>query len=147
MALKRIDHFNFVTQDMEATLHFYCELLGFNNNQKPSFANPQLKDQYLYCDDLDYPLLHILHADSPVTWWGNIGRLAEAAPVDNKGLQTGPLDHICFLRSYDDYDGIKRKLTEAGVEFSTICHDEHQFNQIWVLDPNGIRVEINFNGD
>lgn len=55
---------------------------------------------------------------------------------------TGPLDHIAFNAS--GYDEVVARLRQHGVSF--VCNDppDAPVRQLFLLDPNGLKIEINF---
>ena len=46
-----------------------------------------------------------------------------------------------------DFDGMCEKLTSLGIEFETAQTPEISLQQIYVLDPNQVKVEINIRGE
>ena len=55
---------------------------------------------------------------------------------------TGNFDHIAFLAS--DIDGMRARLDKKGVPYRHQNVPGRPVEQIFVTDPNGIRVELNF---
>ena len=37
MAIEGMNHFNVLTDDVEATRHFYCDILGLEKGERPPF--------------------------------------------------------------------------------------------------------------
>ena len=45
---------------------------------------------------------------------------------------------------FNEYDVFILKLEQEKLVYKTHCHEALALKQIWVLDPNGVRVELNF---
>src|SRR5262249_31104850 len=64
-----------------------------------------------------------------------------------KGAATdhaGVVDHIAFLAT--DPAGFSRRLKEQGIEFQPRSLPEFDLYQIFLKDPNGLTIELNFFG-
>ena len=72
MPVAAMNHFTVLSDDLEATRRFYCDLFGFKVGWRPPFQFP---GWWLYADD-DTPILHVIHrricprtaAASSTTW-------------------------------------------------------------------------------
>ena len=124
MGLNSLDHYNIETTLPEETIAFYCDALGCTNS-------PELRP------DLPFP----------GTWLTLNGHAAiHVNFVDNdRAGVTGSIDHVAFDGS--DFDGMCEKLTSLGIEFETAQTPEISLQQIYVLDPNQVKVEINIRGE
>ena len=125
MALQRLDHLLVLTDDVDATAAFYCDALGFEPGDRPPLEFP---GRWLYLDDR--PCLHVAERASYEAWVETLGLDVDAAPVD----------HIAF--SADDYAALAARLERAGVEAvpNTV---PGVLRQLFVTDPNGVRIELN----
>ena len=126
MALHGLEHVLVLTNDLEATRAFYCDVLGFEAGARPQLAFP---GYWLY---LDGPAcVHI--AD----------RAAYEAHAEEVGLGRveGPIDHLAFAAG--DHATLAARLETAGVE--TVANDVPGagFRQLFLEDPNGVRIELN----
>ena len=124
MGLNSLDHYNIETTLPEETIAFYCDALGCTNS-------PELRP------DLPFPGTWLTlngHAAIHVNFVHN-----ERAGV------TGSIDHVGLDGS--DFDGMCEKLTSLGIEFETAQTPEISLQQIYVLDPNQVKVEINIRGE
>ena len=54
MALRRLDHLLVLTDDLEATRAFYCDVLGLEAGERPAFA---FLGYWLYLDGV--PCVHL----------------------------------------------------------------------------------------
>ena len=141
MTIKRLDHVNFITHDVSATIHFYCSIIGLEHGNHLSIDTAQ--SVYFYIPGEKVAILHIGNAAADKNQ-PKFKRVAELNP-DNKGcFSTGAFDHFCLALDDKDYDSFIDKLNTAELTYETFCHEDMPLKQIWVLDPNGVRVELNF---
>ena len=126
MPLHRLEHVLVLTDDLEATRAFYCDTLGFEVGERPPLEFP---GYWLYLDGV--PCVHVAE------------REAYEAHAVRLGLapQPGPIDHVAFVA--DDYEQLAARLEAAGVE--AVANDPRAagFRQLFLTDPNGVRVELN----
>jgi len=59
MSVAAMNHFTVLSDDLEATRRFYCDLFGFRVGWRPPFQFP---GWWLYADG-DAPILHVIHRD------------------------------------------------------------------------------------
>ncbi|WP_417319087.1 VOC family protein [Emcibacter sp.] len=123
MPLTRIHHYNIWTADLAATLDFYSRVLGLKEGARPPIPLP---GAWMY-DPSGEPVLHIYDG-------AKAGR-----DVPHGG---GALDHVAF--EAEDYDGMEKQIIEAGVAYKTNLVEGIGLRQIFVEDPNGITIELNF---
>ena len=121
MAIQGMNHFTILTDDVEATRRFYCELLDLTVGWRPPFTFPGL---WLYSGGL--PILHV------------IGGKTRA------DLVPGVLDHMAF--SATDLAGTAKLLKSNGIEYDLrrLAGDPNAQWQMFFYDPNGTRVEFDF---
>ena len=81
-----------------------------------------------------------IHIAEWVTYTAHSQRLG--LPVTAPAPGTGALDHIAFRAS--DYDGFLARLVASGVVPDRLDSPAAGLRQLFVLDPNGIKLEINF---
>ena len=136
MTATQLEHANIRTTRLEETVRFYTEVLGLRQGYRPS-SRP---GAWIY-DRRDVPVIHISFADpsNPET-----SRYLDEylGPRDLASLfGSGAIDHLAFAA--EDYDGFCRHLQARGIEYRRRTTDAG-LRQIFVLDPNGISVELNF---
>ena len=119
MALRTLDHYTVLTEDVAASVGFYETVLGLKNGERPPFAFP---GAWLYIDD--HPVLHLIGRD-------------EVA-----GDGTGHFDHVAFR--CNDYPAIKARLDENSVDYEERTVPRLEMNQIFLTGPEGVKVELNF---
>ncbi len=126
MTLERLDHVLVLTDDLDATTAFYCDVIGFERGDRPPLPFP---GHWLYLGGA--ACVHV--AD----------RAAYEAHAANMGLApTGSaIDHVAFAA--EGYEEIAARLEAAGVEAVTNDVPAASMRQIFLSDPNGIRIELN----
>ncbi len=92
MSLQGMNHFTVLSDDLEVTRKFYCDLLGFEEGPRPNFQFP---GYWLYVGD--QPILHVIHRKE----------LHEH--------RAGVIDHMAFTAT--DLPGTAAKLEKAGVKY------------------------------
>jgi catechol 2,3-dioxygenase-like lactoylglutathione lyase family enzyme len=124
MKLSKLEHFNIETVKPDQTVKFYTEVLGLENapQRRPDVSRP---GTWIYVGDT--PAIHI-----------------NFVKVDQAG-KTGAIDHVAF--EGHDYKGFCEHLRELKVEFEAVETPALKLSQIYVIDPNGIRIEINIRGE
>jgi catechol 2,3-dioxygenase-like lactoylglutathione lyase family enzyme len=120
MALRVFQHVNTRSADVERTKAFY-ERLGLRAGDRPPFAS---RGYWMYLGD--QPVLHLVQRP-------------DGQPHHDG---SGNLDHVAF--EADDLEGTRRALADAGLSFREAVVPRDGSIQIFVKDPDGITVELNF---
>ena len=123
MRVNRIDHFNIRTRNLDRLCEFYTEVLGLEIGDRPPFATPGV---WLYAGG--HPILHV--------------GIEKDADPESRAEDTLPLDHIA-LETEGLSDAIAR-LEKAGVEYRIVKVPGREMKQIFVRDPDGVALELNF---
>lgn len=123
MRVNRIDHFNIRTRDLDRLCEFYTEVLGLEIGDRPPFDSPGV---WLYAGG--HPILHV-------------GIEKEVERTSGRD-DTLPLDHIA-LETEGLAEAVAR-LEKAGVEYRMNDVPGRQMKQIFVRDPDGVALELNF---
>ena len=118
MTLTRLDHYNIETVLPEETVTFYTEVLGLTNapERRPDVPQP---GTWLLVGD--HPAVHVNFVDQ------------------DRGGRTGSIDHVAFVGS--GFDATRARLDQHGATYDVV--ESPHLKQIFVVDPNGIRIEIN----
>lgn len=119
--IKNIGHLAFSVSDMEKSLHFYCDQLGFTHlfQLKDSSGNPWIN--YLKITERQFIEL----------FYGN-----NLKPGDNASYH-----HLCL--EVDDIKATVRELESRGVVFAQqIMQGSDKNYQIWIKDPDGNPIEL-----
>jgi catechol 2,3-dioxygenase-like lactoylglutathione lyase family enzyme len=127
MALEALEHCTIRCADLAATRDFYCEVLGLSEGFRPDF---KFAGHWLYLGEV--PVIHLVGAD------GALRENRGAAP----GAHTGAFDHVAF-RGKDAAATVAR-LKANGVAFRESQVRDIGLHQVFVRDPNGVMVEMNF---
>jgi catechol 2,3-dioxygenase-like lactoylglutathione lyase family enzyme len=122
MAVQGVDHYTILTNDLAATRHFYCDLLGLTEGDRPPFSFP---GAWLYAGG--HPVVHVI-----------AGR-----PIPGDGAATGAVDHLAF-RAAGDPQTLKRKLEAEGIVVSSRTVPASGVRQLFCRDPSGVQIELNF---
>ena len=127
MALRRLEHLLVLTDDLEETRRFYCDVLGLEVGERPPLAFP---GYWLYLDGV--PCVHVADRELYEVHAALIGQIAG----------DGPLDHAAFAA--EGYEEVSARLAAAGVEATANEVPGAGLRQLFVTDPNGFRLELNF---
>lgn len=141
MAIMRLDHVNFVTHSPEATIAFYSEVIGLVLGKNLTIDTS--KSLYFYIPGDSIAILHVGNAKA-LKEQTKFRRLAELDSNHKGEFSTGAFDHFCLAVDKVDYELFIEKCEQKGLQYQTYCHEDMDLKQIWLLDPNGVRVELNF---
>jgi catechol 2,3-dioxygenase-like lactoylglutathione lyase family enzyme len=132
MGVSRLEHITIRCLQRQATRDFYVELIGLAEGPRPDFP---FRGHWLYLGDV--PVVHLTEAaDHPGSWTGALAR--DAVP----GEGTGPFDHVAFRG--EDFDAMRAKLAASGLAFRERVVPGGALKQLFVPDPEGVMVELNF---
>ncbi|MDH5557285.1 MAG: VOC family protein [Alphaproteobacteria bacterium] len=134
MALTRLDHFSIRTADVEKTRDFFVQILGLTNGDRPPFKFP---GAWLYCGDKD--VIHIIGID-PNDKSGLVDYLGDRDEAALTG--TGAIDHLAFMA--DDLDATRARIEKAGIATREREVPLLGVRQVFLEDPNGVTIELNF---
>ena len=134
-----LNHYSIRTDDLEACRRFYADLLGLVVGPRPDFP---------------FPGLWLYGADTAV-WANAMVHIIGTARDDGQGLdnylgarETGPLqgsgavDHVAFFAT--GLVAMRAKLAALGVANRERTVPGIGLHQVFVTDPNGIVVELNY---
>ena len=100
---------------------FYCNIVGLTEGFRPAFERFGF---WLYIGDKD-----VLHLITP-------------KESDGRSLQKSSFDHVAFKSSH--YQDVLKKLQRLNVSFEEKLSPGMTAHQIFLRDPAGNRVELNF---
>ncbi len=126
---------------MPKTIDFYCNVIGLVHGKHLSIDTAQ--SVYFYIPDNDIAILHIGNAKTN-KHQPKFERLADLSTNHDGRFSTGAFDHFCLALDDGDYALYIDKLDKARIPYQTYCHEDMPLKQLWLLDPNGVRVELNF---
>lgn len=115
--LHALDHVTCRSTHLERTLAFYEDLLGMRRGPRPPFGIP---GAWLYVDG--QAVMHLV--ERPVSQCD------------------GAIDHIAFAAR--DRAAIAARLEAAGVPYDLVALPDGSALQMFLLDPDGARLELVF---
>jgi catechol 2,3-dioxygenase-like lactoylglutathione lyase family enzyme len=130
MPLGTLQHFTIEPQDLERSKDFYVDVLGLKVGDRPPLDFP---GYWLYSGGV--ATVHLMGTRKPRE--GIVVRGAEKKYDD-----TGRLDHIAFAAT--GVEGVRKQLTSKGVKFRESIVPRTGDTQIFLYDPDGVGVELNF---
>ena len=116
-----MNHFTITAESREATLAFYCGVLGLREGYRPDLGFP---GAWLYADGNPQAVLHV-YWDRPMP----SGR-------------TGVIDHMAFTAS--DLKAVKARFDAAAIKYDLRQQSGAGTWQLFSVDPNGAKVELDF---
>jgi catechol 2,3-dioxygenase-like lactoylglutathione lyase family enzyme len=131
MTVRGLEHYLVLADDIDATRDFYLDAVGLAVGARPPLAFP---GYWLYGGD-GSACVHIAERRSYAAHASGLGLVV---PERDPGV--GPVDHVAF--SAGDYEALMARLERAGLSavLNTVPGGPRQ---VFVEDPNGVRVEIN----
>jgi catechol 2,3-dioxygenase-like lactoylglutathione lyase family enzyme len=133
LPLDRLDHFLVRAEDLEATKNFYVEVLGLRVGARPPFDFP---GYWLYAGKR--PQVHLAPS-------GGEAKSRLDAYLGNReegGGATGALDHVAFAGH--DLAAMRKRIEERGIPYFERTIPELGIRQLFLRDPNGLTIELNF---
>jgi len=131
VALTSIQHLLVLTDDIEGTRDFYRDVLGLEEGQRPPLEFP---GYWLYAQGV--PCVHVADRSIYNAHAAGMG-LEPSAGTSGSGV----IDHVAF--NAGDYDEISARLERHGVDAVKNTVPEINMRQLFISDPNGVRIEIN----
>jgi catechol 2,3-dioxygenase-like lactoylglutathione lyase family enzyme len=122
MGVGVLDHFNIRTRNLADTVRFYEDVLGLEKGPRPNFAFP---GAWMYSEGRA-----VVH-------------LVDISPTDEpQKPDSGVVHHVAFVSQ--GFHGMKQRLQSKGVEFEAREVPGGDLWQIFVHDPNGVMIELNY---
>jgi catechol 2,3-dioxygenase-like lactoylglutathione lyase family enzyme len=138
MPINKLAHYSVRTTDIDASRRFYVEVMGFCEGFRPPFQFPGL---WLYRggDESEYGVVHIIGIDAhdPA---GLTAYLGDKAEDSLRG--SAAVDHLAFLAT--DLPDMHRRLHAAGLRFRERTVPSLELHQLFVEDPSGVTIELNY---
>jgi catechol 2,3-dioxygenase-like lactoylglutathione lyase family enzyme len=129
-----LEHVLVLADDIDATRDFYCQVVGLSVGDRPPLPFP---GHWLYAAS-DGSGVACVHIAERRAYAAHAAGLGLTVPERDPGL--GPVDHIAFNAS--DYDGLLERIERQGVRAVRNAVPGGP-RQVFIEDPNGVRVEIN----
>jgi catechol 2,3-dioxygenase-like lactoylglutathione lyase family enzyme len=122
MSVGVLDHFNIRTRNLGDTVRFYEDILGLEKGDRPNFAFP---GAWMYSEGR--AVVHLV----------DISPTAEPQKPDS-----GVVHHVAFVSR--GFASMKARLQFKGVAFDSRQVPGGDLWQIFVNDPNGVMIELNY---
>jgi catechol 2,3-dioxygenase-like lactoylglutathione lyase family enzyme len=117
-----LDHFNIRTRKLTETVRFYESILGLEKGPRPNFAFP---GAWMYSEGK--AVVHLV----------DISATDEPQKPDS-----GVVHHVAFAST--GFDGMADRLKSRGMPFEARQVPGGELWQIFVNDPNGVMIELNY---
>lgn len=130
MTVTALDHVNIQTPDVAGTARFFEDVLGLV--ARCPFPGADTANVTWMFDAQDRPLVHITRP----------GVTFDTTPGDVIGTGTGPLHHVAF--ECVGHDAMLARLTRLGLAHRVREIAEIGLRQIFVHEPNGVLLELNY---
>jgi catechol 2,3-dioxygenase-like lactoylglutathione lyase family enzyme len=117
-----LDHFNIRTRKLTDTVRFYESVLGLEKGPRPNFAFP---GAWMYSEGK--AVVHLV----------DISATDEPQKPDS-----GVVHHVAFAST--GFDGMADRLKSRGMPFDARQVPGGELWQIFVTDPNGVMIELNY---
>jgi catechol 2,3-dioxygenase-like lactoylglutathione lyase family enzyme len=133
MPLSHIEHFLVQTESIERTRDWYVRVLGLREGPHPDFKFPVC---WLYLGDKD--VVHITEGGAAVS--ENRRKYVGQESTATRG--SGVVDHIAFRAT--GLRDMLGHLHSLHIEFSQRMVSDQGLYQLFLFDPNGIKIELNY---
>ena len=134
MPVTELNHYLIRANNLERAKDFYCEVLGFEVMPRPDFPFPG------YWLGVNGKIqVHMAQAGVPNAELYYLGSPKNAA-TGNSGV----IDHVAFVAT-EPAQFIKR-FKELGIGCRPRSLPESQLYQLFIKDPDGLTLELNFFG-
>ena len=133
MPLSHIEHLLVAADDIDATRDWYARVLGMKSGPHPDFGFPV---HWMYLGDRD-----VVHIGPSAKMAGDIQK-QYLGRTSQGGQGTGAIDHIAFRAT-----GLREMLLhlkKLNISFSQRRANGQALFQLFFYDPNGIKVELNY---
>ena len=122
MSVGTLDHFNIRTRQLAETVRFYEDVMGLEKGPRPNFAFP---GAWMYSEGK--AVVHIV----------DISKTDEAQKPDS-----GVVHHVAFASR--GFDAMRERLSSKKMPFDARQVPGGELWQIFVNDPNGVMIELNY---
>jgi catechol 2,3-dioxygenase-like lactoylglutathione lyase family enzyme len=134
MPLSHIEHLLVAADDPEKTRDWYCAVLGMEQGPHPDFGFPVY---WLYLNGRD-----VVHIGPSARQAGENQKIYLGRTSQDTGSGTGAIDHIAFRAT--GLKSMMAHLRSHGIDFKERRAGDQALYQLFLYDPNGIKIELNF---
>ncbi len=129
MTIEALDHINIVTADLDRAEAFYRDLLGLESRPAPSPITLDMA-RWMY-DGEGRAIIHLNSLNCPRPF-----------DRDMSPRPTGALHHVALRCS--GYESMIDRLEQMKITYSSNDVSSIGLRQIFVTDPEGVLLELNF---
>jgi catechol 2,3-dioxygenase-like lactoylglutathione lyase family enzyme len=129
MKVNRLDHVNVQTKRLDETVRFYADVLDLRADDPPPPLDPA-EVQWMFDGDGRA----IFHLSTP----GSLNAIEDI----NIGADTGAVHHVAL--DCTGHDEMVDRLDRLGVDRRLNHVQAIDLKQIFVRDPNGVLIELNY---
>ena len=133
MTVKSLDHVDIQTLDVAGTARFFTDVLGLAARPPTPGVDPA-QITWMW-DGQDRPIVHITQP----------GRTFADESEKTIGTSTGPIHHVAF--ECEGHAAMLARLESMGLPWRTREISQIGLRQIFVSEPNGVMLELNYRGD
>ena len=138
MLINSLDHCSIRTTKLQETREFFVDILGLEDGKRPDFPFP---GAWLYTDSTAVIHLIGVDPDDPSGLQRYVG-----GEISSETLQgSGAFDHIAFRAN--DPSVLIERLKKTDYAYRERQVPNMNLFQIFVEDPNGITIELNYRGE
>ncbi|MBF2026195.1 MAG: VOC family protein [Oscillatoriales cyanobacterium C42_A2020_001] len=130
MVVTGLFHVAIKTNDLEATVYFYTQILGLRQVQRPNFGYP---GAWLACPTPNGEAIMHIYAGGPAL--GDDGH----TPIG-----TAAIDHISLTAV--GFHQFRERFQRLGLEWREFLVPNTTLWQLFVYDPSGVQLELTFDG-
>jgi catechol 2,3-dioxygenase-like lactoylglutathione lyase family enzyme len=134
VSITELNHYFVRANDLEVTKRFYCDVLGFE-----VMPRPDLPFDGYWLGTNGAVQIHMGEHGIPQAEEFYLGTSPTAATDD-----AGVVDHIAFLAT--EPEQMSERLERFGIEGTKRYLPAYGLCQLFVDDPNGLTIELNFFG-
>lgn len=128
MQVNGLDHVNIIAADLDETVRFYQDVLGFRFGSRPS--------------EMDFPGGWLLDAQGRAIIHLITFDPARHGAQERRSMPTGSIDHIALACA--DFAGMVKRCEELGVAHRVNDRQYGDLRQVFITDPNNVTLELNF---
>ena len=132
MPVTQLEHYLVVSDVLDRTRDFYCDVLGLRQGPRPDLG---FTGYWLYAGDV--ACLHLADRESYRDYKARVG-----TPVPKQMEDTGAIDHIAF--NARDFASTIAVLEAQELRYRHNAIPAIGLKQIFVQDPNAVTLELNF---
>ena len=134
MPVSHIEHYLVAADNIDATRDWYARVLGMQSGPHPDFGFPV---HWMYVNHVD-----VVHIGPSAKQADDIQKKYLGRTSQDSGTGTGAVDHIAFRAT--GLRAMLEHLRREKVAFSQRRANGQALFQLFLYDPNGIKIELNY---